>query len=477
METTTIKDNLYKDIRFRGAGQPAIQIGAVWRGRGLKGALVDDLMVFDKELSALEALQIAQPETYKAILRKSPESLSEEEKNQLFAYFLGNNAKEYQAQLTKLTAARKKHAEEVEPIQEVMVMQDMEPKRPTYLLVRGEYSSHGEEVFPNTPSSVLKMPEDMEKNRLGLAKWLTDKSHPLTSRVAVNRLWLYFFGRGLVASAGDFGNQGEMPSHPQLLDWLSLSFMESGWDVKALQKMILMSATYRQSSHTSEELRETDPDNILLARGPSGRLPGEMIRDNALAASGLLVKEIGGRSVKPYQPEGLWKELAIRNATVYEPDSGSNLYRRGIYTIWKRSSPPPSMAIFDASDKYLCSVERQNTNTPLQALVLLNDPQYLEASRMLAERMLKEGGDRLDQQISYGFRLMTSRKPVEPELQLLEELYKTELKSFQNSPAAADSLLQVGEHPRDQSLPGDQLAAFTVVVSTLMNYDQAVYKR
>ncbi len=471
METTTEKDNLYKDILFRGAGQPAIQIGAVWRGRGLKGALVDDLMVFDKELSALEAIQIAQPEAYKAILMKSPESFSQQEKNQLLAYFVRNHSKGYRDQLAELTKVRKKHAEEVEPIQEVMVMQDMAPRRPTYLLVRGEYSSHGEEVFPNTPSSVLTMPEDMEKNRLGLARWLTDKAHPLTSRVAANRLWLYFFGRGLVASAGDFGSQGEMPSHPQLLDWLSLSLMESGWDVKELQKTILMSATYRQSSLTSEELREVDPENILLARGPSGRLPGEMIRDNALLASGLLSDKIGGKSVKPYQPEGLWRV----NGGTYLEDSGENLYRRSMYTFWKRSVPHPTTHIFDAPDRSESMAIRQETNTPLQALVLLNDPTFVEASKVIGKQIATYPESKAG--ITVAFRKLTGRYPSDRELAILENLQAQEFKKFTDHPEKAKGWIEAGAYALTNPADFPRIASHAVVASAIINSDAAITKR
>lgn len=471
METTTERDNLYKDILFRGAGQPGIQVGAVWRGRGLKGALVDDLMVFNKELSALEALQVAQPAAFKAVLEKPSNMLSDKEKDQLKAYFLGYHAKEYIDQLAVLTTARKKHAGEVEPIQEVMVMQDMEPRRPTYLLVRGEYSSHGEEVFPNTPSSVLEMPEEMEKNRLGLTKWLTDKKHPLTSRVAVNRLWLYFFGRGLVASAGDFGNQGEMPSHPELLDWLSMSFMESGWDVKALQKMMLMSATYRQSSHTSDELRETDPENILLARGPSGRLPGEMIRDNALLASGLLSNKIGGKSVKPYQPEGLWRV----NGGTYLEDSGENLYRRSMYTFWKRSVPHPTTHIFDAPDRSESMAIRQETNTPLQALVLLNDPTFLEASKVIGSQIANNSESKAG--ITLAFRKLTGRHPSVKELEILKNLQEQEYKKFSEMPEKAKGWIEAGAYALTNPTEFPRIASHAVVASAIINSDAAITKR
>jgi hypothetical protein len=433
--------------------------------------LIDEFTVFDRRLSDIEVSALYGAEDPVLAFIK------EEDQQALLDYYLLNFNQEYQQHLNKLGNLREKENEVLSFLPEVMVMQERRKSRPTFILDRGAYDAPTKEVRPATPSAVLPFPDNLPRNRLGLAKWLISEDNPLTARVAVNRYWQMIFGRGIVKTSDDFGNQGEMPSHPELLDWMAVQFRESGWDVKNLLKLMVTSATYMQSSVLNEELLEKDPDNIWLARGPAYRMPAEMIRDNALAASNLLVKQIGGRSVKPYQPEGLWQELAIRNATVYEPDTGANLYRRGLYTIWKRSSPPPSMISFDSSDKYVCTVKRQNTNTPLQALVLLNDPQYIEASRMLAERMIREGGDQLQQQITYGFRAMTSRYPDKRELEILQNLYLAELQDFKNSPAAADSLLSVGEHVRDQNLSGVKVAALTVLASTLVNYDEAVYKR
>ena len=247
----------------------------------------------------------------------------------------------------------------------------------------GLYDDPTEQVSPDLPRSILPMRKDLPRNRLGYAKWLTDPDHPLTARVAVNRYWQLYFGRGIVKTSEDFGNQGQMPSHPELLDWLALEFQRTGWNVKALQKLIVMSNTYRQSSVASHELQSKDPENVLLARGPSMRLTAEMFRDNALLASGLLNKQIGGRSVSPYQPEGLWSI----NGAEYHQDTGSNLYRRGMYTIWKRSVPNPTQSTFDVGIRSSCIVRRQNTNTPLQALIMLNDPTFLEAAKVLGETM------------------------------------------------------------------------------------------
>ena len=437
----------------------------------LDGAVADEFRVFDQKLSAIEVAAVyGDPDPVLAFL----ESKNQDE---LLDYYLRNYNDSYQQSFAQLTQRRGEENELLSALPEVMVMKELDEPRPTFILDRGAYDAPTKKVYPTTPASVMKFPEDLPRNRLGLAQWLIHEDNPLTARVAVNRYWQLLFGRGIVKTSDDFGNQGELPSHPELLDWLAIRFRESGWDVKALVRLLVTSATYQQSSVATPEMKERDYENVWLARGPSYRMPAEMIRDNALMASGLIADSIGGPSVKPYQPEGLWEQLATRNVTEYVQDHGDNLYRRGLYTIWKRSSPPPSMVNFDASDKYLCTVKRQNTNTPLQALVLLNDPQYVEAARLLAERMITEGGKQPEEQITFGFRALTSREPDDRELNLLKQLYREERAEFSQAPARADSLLAVGEHPRDPDLPTDQLAALTVVANTLVNYDEAVYKR
>jgi hypothetical protein len=442
----------------------------------IEGIEVDEFQVFGQSLSAVGVAALyGEPNPLTKFLESG-------DQQPLLDYYLQNYDQAYRTSLAKLTELRGQENDILSALPEVMVMRELDEPRPTFVLDRGAYDAPTQRVRPTTPTSVMEFPDDLPRNRLGLAQWLTHKDNPLTARVAVNRYWQLLFGRGLVESTDDFGNQGSMPSHPELLDWLAIRFRDSGgrqsdWDVKGLLRLLVTSATYRQSSVATPEQREQDPSNVWLARGPSYRLPAEMIRDNALAAAGLLNDSVGGPSVKPYQPEGLWKQLATRNVTEYVPDTGDNLYRRGLYTIWKRSSPPPSMTSFDASDKYLCTVKRQKTNTPLQALVLLNDPQYVEAARLLAERMMREGGEQLEEQIRYGFKVLTSREPDDRELDLLKQLYQEEQRVFSAEPIRADSLLAVGEHPRDTSLPADRLAALTIVANTLVNYDEAVYKR
>ena len=470
LSTVTTHDNLYKDILFKG-GQPGLQVGAVWRGKGLKEAVVDEVSVYNQELSPLEILQIFNPNEYKVLLSRDPEQLTSEQKASLKKLYLNAHSKTYQEAMNAVIAKRKAYSDSVEVIPELMIMKDRAQPRPTYILTRGEYSQHGEEVFPNTPESVLPMPDNLPKNRLGLAEWLIDKKHPLTARVTVNRFWQSYFGKGLVATSEDFGNQGQLPSHPELLDWLAVEFQDLGWDVKAMQRLIVTSATYRQASKKRPELEDKDSDNILLARGPSVRLPAELIRDQALAASGLLNREVGGKSVFPYQPEGLWKV----NGAHYPQDTGKNLYRRSLYTVWKRSVHHPTMAIFDAPDHSVSVSKRQETNTPLQALALLNDPTFVEASKVLGEQMSRSSDP--SQGVVTAFRKLTGRKPLEKELQLLLDLREKEHQKFKTDPAKLKGWLTIGEYRISPTLDPSLVAANAVTASAILNSDAFLTKR
>ena len=375
-------------------------------------------------------------------------------------------------------------AEELEGIDaramtSAMVMQEMRSPRTTYILERGAYDQHGARVEPGTPAFLPPLPADVPPDRLGLARWLTDPEHPLTARVAVNGLWQVLFGAGIVETSEDLGTQGAWPSHPRLLDTLAVEFVESGWDVKGLLRRLVLSATYRQDSSVSPALLERDPRNRLLARGPRFRLNAELVRDNALAVSGLLVRDVGGRSVKPYQPPGLWLEMSHFGSTpateqVYEQGKGDDLYRRGLYTVLKRTVPAPSMSAFDAPNREVCVSRRARTNTPLQALVLLNDPTYVEAARHLARRMLTEGGETDGGRVAHGFRLATSRQPSEAEQALLLGAVSRERRSFADDPDGALALLAVGDSPRDEALDPTEHAAWTVVASTLLNMSRTI---
>lgn len=485
--TTTDFDNLYKSILPVNKGfsleQRAVRVAKSYRAytgdNGIFEGSIDDIRIYNRELTYGEVARVYGADPLAEALSLPTAKRSPAQNNMILEYYLSHYDREYQGYLENLFKLRTEELALMKDVQEVMVMREMETPRKTFLLNRGVWDSPAEEVFAGTPESLPGFSKDLPRNRLGLAQWLVDPKNPLFARVTVNRYWMQYFGAGIVRTPDDFGSQGALPTHPELLDWLALHFINSGWDVKALQKLIVMSATYQQSSTADEELLASDPHNELLARGPSHRLPAEMIRDNALAAGGLLVKTVGGPSVKPYQPEGLWEEKGefSHYLLTYETDRGEGLYRRSLYTFWRRTSPPPSMLVFDAGSRYLCTVERQTTNSPQQALVLLNDPQFVEASRIVGERMMKEGGARPEERIQFAFRLLTSRKANEQEIGLLNELYQEELDNYRKDTKGALALLNVGEHRRDASLDVPTLAAYSVVASIIMNHDESYTKR
>lgn len=474
IETTTEYDRLYKSIKPVRVSDHVledrpIRVGRSYRAytgeNGLFKGQIDEIRLYRKKLSSLDVSVIAD-----AAISPNEKLLAEQAINQ---------NKQYQKEIAELSKLRKEWLDIMMGVPEVMVMEEMAEPRSTFLLNRGQYDSPIRTVETGTPKKILPFPEDLPKNRLGLSQWLFSKSNPLTARVTVNRYWQLIFGRGLVKTLNDFGNQGALPTHPELLDWLAIEFVNSGWDVKELFKSMVTSATYKQSSVLDSKLVEKDPENILLARAPSYRFPAEMIRDNALAASGLLSKKIGGKSVKPYQPDSLWIELGNFSYMLlhYKRDSGENLYRRSLYTFIRRTSPPPYMSTFDAPNRDVCTVQRERTNTPLQALILLNDPQFVEASRILAERIQEESDGDLAAMITHAFRLATGRKPEIEELSLLEDLYNKEKERFQKSPKEARQLLSVGERVADRKFDNTTTAALSMVTSTILNHDDAYMKR
>lgn len=480
MATITDQDNLYKDIlytRFPGIElgakfqQPAIQFGAWERGKGLAKGKMKDIKVFNRKLTALDIKLLNKDSACSTIASKSPQQLSADEKKYLREYYLAVISSPFKSIINEITAVKKKFSGALDSIPELMIMQEMPKPRKAYVLDRGQYDVHKEEVSPGIIEALLPMPANYPKNRLGLAQWLIHPDHPLTARVTVNRYWQMLFGKGLVKSSQDFVNQGDMPSHPELLDWLAVSFMESGWDVKALVKLMLMSATYRQQSTNGDKLLAVDPENILLSRGPSERLTAEMLRDQVLAASGLLNKTIGGRSVYPYQPEGLWK---INGAT-YVQDTGSNLYRRSLYTVWKRSVPNPTQATFDVGIRTSCLVNRQRTNTPLQALVTLNDPTFVEAAKVMGAQMAADPDNK--QAITTAFVKLTGRKPNNKELDILFDLESTSLKKFTAFPAKAKGWLNAGACQINNAIAAPLVAANAVVASAIINSDAVITKR
>ncbi|MHA3775680.1 PSD1 and planctomycete cytochrome C domain-containing protein [Verrucomicrobiota bacterium sgz303538] len=362
----------------------------------------------------------------------------------------------------------------------VMVMAEMEKPRETYVLNRGQFNQPGDKVEPGVPASLPPLPAGAPKNRLALAQWITDPQHPLLARVTVNRFWKLAMGGGLVKTLNDFGSQAEWPSHPELLDWLATEFTESEWDVKHMLRLVVTSATYRQSAKVTQEHLERDPNNRFYARAPRFRLSAEEIRDTALAVSGLMNPKIGGPSVSPYQPAGLWEELSSRkdsanwSAQTFVQSHGADLYRRSMYTFWKRTSPPPQMQTFDAPDRETCIVNRERTNTPLQALVLMNDPTYVEASRILAERMMLEGGTTPEDRVRFAFRLSTARQPSEKETAMLVSLFQKQRERYTPQPEEALKLLSAGEFKRNEQLDLSELAAWTNVASTILNLDETI---
>ena len=375
----------------------------------------------------------------------------------------------------KLKAARKALAALGQAVPTAMVMGELSPARKTFVLTRGQYDQPSDvEVSAGLPAALGQWPAAAPRNRLGLAKWIVGSENPLTARVVVNRLWQMHFGTGIVKSSEDFGAQGEWPTNPALLDWLADEFVRSGWNRKAMHKLIVMSATYRQASRVTPGLLEADPANRLFARGPRFRLPAEMIRDHALAASGLLVGRLGGESVRPYQPPGLWDDVVYENVPRFVQDHGGKLYRRSLYTYWKRSVPPPNMQAFDAPSREVCVLTRAKTNTPLAALVLMNDPTFVEASRKLAERVLHDGGATAESRLALLHRLVCGRRPTERELDLLRGGRAELQTSFRADPEAARRLLAVGESPHDPVLDAVELAAYASLANAVLGTDEAI---
>ena len=475
-EVEVLRDNLFKDIRHHkswGDSSPEKQelaLAARFRDLGFRDGLVDDLSVYDLELSPVEVARLA--ETKAALSDKS-----------LFEHFIARHSPLVSEVRVALKQLRDQEGALVDAVPEIAVMSELDSPRPTFVLERGQYDAPGEAVGRQVPESILRWNEAWPQNRLGLARWLTDAAHPLTARVAANRVWKNHFGRGLVATPNDFGNQGQPPTHPGLLDWLARRLMDSGWDLKALHKAVVMSRTYRQSSSAAMALITEDPHNTKLARGPRHRLAAEAIRDQALAVSGLMHPLIGGPSVKPYQPARLWEESGVAGGGSAE-DRGEKLYRRSLYTFWKRTLPPPSMSLFDAPSREVCTASRESTTTPLQALVLLNDPQFVEAARVTAEGLLKENGEAGLKQsrragededlLGKAFFRVLGREPSRDEMAALKRLLLAQSAHFEKDPTSAAELLKVGARKPDASLPAVQVAALTTVIQALMSHFEFV---
>jgi hypothetical protein len=486
LETEVLRDNLTKDISYsetwtnRYAKQPPLTLAARFRDSGFKNGLLDDLRVFDVCLTPTEAKLLVtdattNPANPKLDSANKTSRTSKSVDQSTLDYFLARHDEPYQAALAELKQLREDENKLVYEVPEIMIMAELPQPRVTHLLKRGAYDTPGEVVPRETPDWLLPFPKGQPRNRLGLANWMVDRKNPLTARVVVNRIWRIHFGRGIVASQEDFGLQGKLPSHPELLDWLADWFMDNEWDVKALHALIVGSATFQQSSQSKPEIVERDPDNRLLTRGPKTRLLAEQIRDGALAASGLLNQQIGGPSVKPYQPAGLWE--ATGTGKSYTPDIGNKLYRRSLYTFWKRTAPPPSMLTFDAMSREVCTAKRDATATPLQSLVLLNDPQFIEAARVLGEKLLKQFPKNETARNREAFRALTGRAPDKAELRILAQLFAEQRDQFKFDLEGAKKLLDTGESKWDKTLPPAEFAAMTTLVNAIMNFDEFVVQR
>lgn len=481
IETKIVHNNLYKSI-LRDEKNPLVvmpymgfKLGWRMNDPSLVGGKIDELKIHKRELSALEIAHIHGTLDLENILQK--DKLKAQEQKGLWDLYTLHGYPTKDPVKKELKALQEQENRLVTNIPEAMVLGDQPTLRPTFVLNRGDYQEPLEEVQVGTPGSILDFPDEAPKNRLGLAQWLVDAKNPLTARVAVNRLWQICFGQGLVRSPDDFGSQGALPTHPFLLDYLAVEFRTSGWDVKAMLKRILLSATYRQHSHISPALVEKDPDNKLLARAPRYRLPAEMLRDQALAVSGLLYKKPGGKSIKPYQPEGLWSEIAFQAWAHYKVDTGNLLYKRSLYIYWKRNTPHPFMTTFDIPDRATCSVKRLRTSTPMQALMMLNYPQFPEASRAFSEKILTVGGASLEEQLSYAFRTLISHAPSQEEIEAMRQLYTQEFLRFTENPEAARAFLEVGAYPINPTLNPIELASFASVSLALMNTSKSNFKQ
>ena len=467
-KTEIHKDNLYKNIT--GGGNDNIVIGQRFRDVGFSKGLVDDFHVFNRKLTSIEIAQLYDGQALNKILGNPVDKLSQTDHQFLREYYFASINETFTKQLSKLRSAREKVTKLLDGKTEIMVMEEMKVKpRSTFVLNRGVYNQPNEKVVPKIPKILPGFPKNAPRNRLGLAQWLTSRENPLTSRVAVNHFWQICFGNGLVRTPEDFGIQGKRPSHPALLDWLASDFMENDWNVKRLLKQIVMSATYQQSSLTRPLLETSDPENNLLARSPRYRLTAEMIRDNALNTSGLMSDRMGGGGSKPYDLTESFKPIGH--------DKGEGLYRRSVYTFWKRTGPAPVMMALDASKRDVCRAKRETTATPLQALVLMNGPQFVEAARKLGESMVREHGDNIRSIINNMFRKLTSREPSEREIVLMQKLHKEQLANFQKDNKATEAFLGVGASTNAIDLDKPQVAAAGVLAKALMNFDEAVVKR
>lgn len=462
-----VKDNLSREIT--GGGGDNISLGERFRDRGFKGGKIDDFRVFSRQLSSLECLMAFDESAAIEILRLPVEQQDDAHQNLLYDYFLAAIDTEWALSLTALQAARAELAKLNDSLTEIMVMRELPEPKKAWVLFRGEYAQRREEVTAGFPAALSPPPEGAPMNRLGLAQWITDPRHPLTARVTVNRVWQSLFGRGLVRTAEDFGSQGARPLYPEVLDTLALQLIRSGWDMKQLVRTIVLTETYRQRSSADLQTLTDDPDNEWLARAPRFRLSAEMIRDNALLAAGLLNPAMGGAPINPYEMTESFKPAAASN--------GDAVYRRSLYTNWRRTGPPPAMIAFDAPRRAVCAAKRERTDSPLQALILLNGVQYVEAARVLGESLHSQANGDVLKMIEQGCLRCLSRNPDERETAILSQLYEEQLEYFRSHPGDAEQLLKIGRKPYNTSIGTNELAAAAMLAQALLNHDECVVKR
>lgn len=466
-ETEVIRDSLTREIT--GGGGDNIALGERFRDRGFRDGVIDDLRVFDVALTDLECLAVFDETAATAKLAGPAAALPESVRDELYQWYLLRQDADYRAALSQLQQSRKEEADFFQGQKEIMVMRELAQPKPAWVLFRGEYNQRREQVQPGVPAALSAFPEGAPMNRLGLSQWLTSPQHPLLARVTVNRIWQSLFGRGLVKTAEDFGSQGSRPLYPEVLDALADYFIRSGWDLKKLVRAIVLSATYQQQSLATPAVMADDPDNDWLARGPRFRLSAEMIRDNALAASGLLQERIGGPPVNPYEMSEAFRPAGI--------SQGDGVYRRSLYTNWRRTGPPPAMLAFDAPRRAVCTARRERTDSPLQALILLNGVQYVEAARGLGQQLWQHGSGALDMMIDEGCLRCWSRRPDDVEREILTQLWTEQLQHFEARPDEAVKLLSVGQFKAATDMTSAQAAAATVLAQALLNFDECVVKR
>jgi hypothetical protein len=473
-ETTAQADALKSSIRTT----VPLKLAQRHSGQRVDGVLIQDLRIYDRALSGLEVDQLAKATRGAWLAAKPAKQRSAAETEALFSWWLSAFDGPSQAFTARLNTLRQEEAAIKARGTVAHVMQERSESPMAHVLFRGDYDKRRDPVKPGTPHVLPPLPPDQPKNRLGLARWLLRPDHPLTARVTVNRFWQEVFGTGIVRTTEDFGIMGEPPTHPELLDWLAVEFRDSGWNVKEFFKLLVLSSTYQQACTTTAEKVEKDPQNRLLSRGPRFRMDGEMIRDYALAASGLLVEKLGGPSVKPYQPEGVWEAVAIIGSDTrdYQQDTGNKLFRRSLYTFWKRSAPPASMEIFNAPNRETCTVRRERTNTPLQSLVTLNDPQFVEAARHLAGMALKCGGKEASASIDLIAQRLLARPFRPEEMAVVQASLRDLLGYYKGHAEDAKKVISVGESKRDSTLDVPTLAAWTMLANELMNLDEVLNK-